>query len=122
MQSTGQHRPIVLGPSVAALAIAALLVVTALLTLRRLVGAFESALPAPALVATAVFFAVVVWSVRIAWPQVPTIRGLPGRADYEAWFITWGPVAAMLLAMVAFSWPMARVVDWFVWLPILAVS
>lgn len=97
-------------PTAALSVLGSLLAACALLASRRLVGAIGTPLPALLLFATAVFLAITIWSVRIVWLS-------PRGANR---FVTWSPLVAVLLAMCAFSWPMARAIDWVIWLPILA--
>lgn len=120
MQSTGHYRSIGFSTTAASLAIFGLVVAMSLFAVRRVTGAFESALPTPALMATAAFVVVAIWSVRIVRPQARTTALMSSRAVFEARFVAWGPVTAVVLALVAFSWPMGRAIDWFIWLPILA--
>lgn len=97
------------------------LTVAAFLIVRRLIGALTEPLPVAPLIATAIVTLAWAWAVRISASR--SMRGNSYLSPRVEWVVTWWlPSIVVVLLAVACSFPGGRIVDWVVWLPVMAAS
>lgn len=84
-----------------------------------MVGAITAPLPATTLIVTAIVVLAWVWAVQFTWARPALSRSfIPRKAETLA--TRWGPPIVLLLLAAACSYPGGRIVDWIVWLAVIA--
>ena len=90
-----------------------------LLVVRRTVGAINQPLPPVELIVTAFVIGTATWLTR--YPFTPgRADALPNRLGGRIGplILHCGPIVVIVLWMCGCSWPFGRLVDWFVWAPL----
>lgn len=87
---------------------------------RRAAGSIDRPLPAVLLLAMAVVLGAWAWFSRHAGRPLSEsdIAASPRDPRWLSAISAWGPSLAIVLLTVGLSWPMVRLMDWLVWLPL----
>lgn len=103
----------------AAIVFSGLSAIGALLTIRRLNGAFTAELPWPALVGIAVSLWAVVMAIRLSWRALYPLTAENHQTTWADQAIGWGGSTVLLLWGLGCCYPFSRVVDGFIWIPLI---